>query len=184
MKLISKPILMRALNRLGELANDRGLQLEVCLYGGALMMLAYDAREITKDVDAIIRPSREGQTLARLVGRELGLPEDWLNDHVKMFIAPEEHLRDLPWEGPGIMLTAPTASYLLAMKALACRQPLPGYEGDLVDLRFLIKKLGVTSVEDIQSHVNRYYPDDVITPEHSAVMELIIQEVGRHDQRT
>jgi hypothetical protein len=118
------------------------------------------------------------------VGRELGLPEDWLNDRVKTFIAPEEHLRDLPWEGSGIMLTAPTASYLLAMKALACRQPLPGYVGDLADLRFLIKKLGLTSVDEIQSHVNRYYPDDVITPEHSAMMELIIKEVGRHDQRT
>lgn len=150
--------------------------MEVCLYGGALMMLAYDTREITKDVDAIIRPNREGRELAATVGREFGLGEDWLNDQVKLFVAPNEQLRKLPWEGPGIMLTAPTASYLLAMKALACREPLPGYEGDVQDLRFLIGKLGITSVEEIQSHIDRYYPDDVIKPEHRILLDHIIEE--------
>jgi hypothetical protein len=176
MKNISKPILLRALNRLGELADAQGLRLEVCLYGGAVMMLAYDAREITKDVDAVIRPTREGRVLAKQVGREMGLGEDWLNDQVKLFVAPREQLREIPWEGPGIMITAPTASYLLAMKALACREPFPGYEGDLADLRFLIDKLGVTSVDEVQHHIDRYYPDDVIKPEHSALIEALIAE--------
>lgn len=177
MKQISKPVLLDALTRLGALAEQEGLRLEVCLYGGALMMLAYDAREITKDVDAILYPSREGLALAVKVGRELGLGDNWLNDQVKMFIAPKEQLRNIPWESPGLMLTAPTASYLLAMKALACRQPLPGYEGDVQDLRFLIQKLGISSVDEVQAHVDRYYPDDVITTEHRLLIEQAIREV-------
>lgn len=175
MRSIDKPLLIRALTRLGELAQGEGLQLEVCLYGGALMMLAYDTRTITKDVDAIIRPTKLGMALAGRAGHELRLQENWLNDDVKMFIAPAEQTRSLPWEGPGIMLTAPTAGYLLAMKALACRQPLPGYEGDLDDLRFLIRKLGIESVEDIQEHIDRYYPDDVITVDHAAVLNDLIE---------
>lgn len=174
---ISKPVLVNALRRLGELAESAGIRLEVCLYGGAVMMLAYDTREITKDVDAIVRPSREGRRLAKQVGLELGLGENWLNDQVKMFVAPREQLRDLPWEGSGIMLTAPTASYLLAMKALACRDPLPGYEGDLEDLRFLIGKLGIRSVDQIQEHVDRYCPDDVIPARHRKLMEEIIKHL-------
>ncbi len=161
---------------MGELAEAQGIRLEICLYGGAVMMLAYDTREITKDVDAIVRPSREGYVLAKQVGGELGLGENWLNDQVKMFIAPREQLRSIPWEGPGIMLTAPTASYLLAMKALACRQPFPGYEGDLGDLRFLIGKLGIHSIDQVQEHVDRYYPDDVITAAHRKLIEVLIKE--------
>ena len=175
---MTRQVVVRALTRLGELAEELGLTLEVCLYGGALMMLAYDARIITKDVDAIVRPSVQGRKLAERVGRELGLPEGWLNDQVKMFVAPSEQLRSLPWEGPGIKLTAPTAGYLLAMKALACRDPLPGYEGDLGDLRFLIGKMGIGSVEEIQAHIDKYYPDDVITDDHRLLLESLVEEVG------
>ncbi len=173
---IKKQTVISALRRLGEMADAEGLVLEVCLYGGALMMLVYDTRTITKDVDAIIHPSREGHDLVRKVARELGLPEDWLNDDVRMFIAPAEQLRPIPWEGPGIKLTAPTAGYLLAMKALACRDPLPGYEGDLDDLRFLIRKMRIRSVDEIQAYVEKYYPNDVITSEHAVLMTSLIEE--------
>lgn len=172
-------MILRALTRLGDLAADRGLTLEVCLYGGALMMLAYDARTITKDVDAIIRPSVEGRKLAEQVGREMGLPVNWLNDQVRMYVAPSEGLRTLPWEGPGIKMTAPTAGYLLAMKALACRDPLPGYEGDVGDLRFLIRKMGIDSVDEIQAYMDKYYPDDVIMPDHRLLLESLVKEARR-----
>ena len=178
MSLLTKQLVIRALERLGELAQEQGLVLEVCLYGGALMMLAYDARTITKDVDAIVRPSTAGRKLAGQVAREMGLPADWLNDQVRMFVAPSEQLRSLPWEGPGIQLTAPAAGYLLAMKALACRDPLPGYEGDIGDLRFLIGKMNINSVDEIQAHIDKYYPNDVIKPEHRVLLESLVQERG------
>lgn len=176
MHAISRDVLIRALTRLGELADAEGIRLEVCLYGGAVMMLAYNTREITKDVDAVIQPSDIGFRLARQVGEELGLPGRWINDDVKVYLAPSGQTRDLPWDGQGITLTAPTAGYLLAMKALACRQALPGYEGDLADLRFLISKLDITSVEAIQTHIDKYYPDDVISTEHAVILQALIKE--------
>lgn len=162
---------------MGELALEKGIKLEISLYGGALMMLAYDVRQITKDVDAVLHPGREGKSLAKRVGRELGLPENWLNDDVKMYLAPTEQKRSLPWEFPGLMLTAPTAGYLLAMKALACRNPLPGYQGDLDDLRFLISKMEIKSIDEIQEVIDRYYPDDVIAAEHMELLKALIEEV-------
>lgn len=172
-------MLERALTRMGELAQRQGTKLEICLYGGAVMMLAYDTRQITKDVDAIIQPSELGWRLARQVGEEQGLPEGWMNDQVKQFVAPTERTRSLPWDAPGIALTAPTAGYMLAMKALACRQPLPGFQGDLDDLRFLIRKMGVGSVEEIQKYVDKYYPDDVIPEGDAIVLNAIIEEECR-----
>jgi len=179
MKGIDKATLLRALMRLGVLADERGLTLEICLYGGALMMMVYDARTMTKDVDAIIHPAKEGFTLAEQVGRELALPTQWLNDQVRMFVAPSEQLRIIPWEGPGIKMTAPTAGYLLAMKALACRDPLPGYAGDLEDLRFLIRKMKIRSVDEIQAHIDKYYPDDVIRADHRALLTALVEEAWR-----
>ena len=173
---ITKALLIRALTRMGELAQREGTKLEVCIYGGAVMMMAYDTRGITKDVDAVIQPSELGWKLVRQVGEELGMPEDWMNDDVRQFVAPAEQTRVLPWDAPGIALTAPTAGYLLAMKALACRQPLPGFQGDFDDLRFLVRKIGVTSVSDIQDHIDKYYPDDVITKEDAVVLKSIIEE--------
>jgi hypothetical protein len=172
-------LIRRALVRLGELADAEGIKLEVCIYGGAALMLAYDSRAITKDVDAVLRPSDAGGRLARRVAHELVLPEDWINDDVKMFLAPREGLRTLPWDSAGIAVTVPTVSYLLAMKALACRKALPGYEGDIADLRFLLHKMDITSVSQVQEHIDRYYPDDVMRPEDEALIAELIKEVRR-----
>lgn len=177
MKEMSKDVMLAALSRLGELADADGLRLECCIYGGALMMLAYDARISTKDVDAVIRPRETGLKLAEIVGKEMGLPEQWLNDQVKLFLAPREELRELPLDMKGLHVTSPVAGYLLSMKAMACRSALPGYEGDLQDLRFLIRKMEITSVAEIQKWIDRYYPDDVIPEPQRSTIEALIAEV-------
>lgn len=177
MKTMNKEVILAALSRLGELADAEGIQLECCIYGGVLMMLAYDARISTKDVDAVIRPGETGLKLAERVGREMGLPENWLNDQVKLFLAPREELRELPLDMKGVHVTSPTAGYLLSMKALACRSALPGYEGDIEDLRFLIRKMEITSVEEIQEWIDRYYPDDVIPEPQRNTIEALIAEL-------
>lgn len=176
---MDKQLILAALERLGALADDEGLKLEICIYGGAALLLAYESGAVTKDVDAVVLPTKEGKRLSAVVAREMGLPEDWLNDQVKMFAAPKEGLRELPWERRGLALTVPTASYLLAMKALACRKPLPGYEGDIADLRFLLRKMGIQSVEDVQDHIDRYYPDDVLPPADAALIQALIEEIHR-----
>jgi hypothetical protein len=177
MKELNRSVLLNALTRLGALAREEGLQLECCIYGGALMMLAYDARLSTKDVDAVLRPREDALRLAKTVADEIGLPQNWLNDQVRAFLAPSEDLRELPIEVPGLHLTSPTAGYLLAMKALSCRSMLPGYEGDLGDLRFLIQKMEIGSVDEIQAWIDRYYPDDVIPAAHRETLRLLIEEV-------
>jgi predicted nucleotidyltransferase len=86
---LTKVRLTRALRRLGELAQARKLTLEVSLYGGAVFTLVYGSRDSTRDVDAIVRPSVEGQELAAAVAREQDLPEDWLNSYVRQFLSPK-----------------------------------------------------------------------------------------------
>lgn len=174
---LNRELVMRALTRLGHLAIEEGLRLECCVDGGALMMLAYNAREATRDVDVVIRPRDPALRLAKVVAQELELPEDWLNDQVRTFLAPTQPQRVLPLDLPGVQVTAPTAGYLLSMKALACRTARPGYTGDLDDLRFLTRKMEIHDVEEIQKRIDPYDPDDVIPPAHRETLRVLISEV-------
>lgn len=180
---ISRDLIMRALRRLGELALAEGLTLEICLYGGTALMLAYGNRTATRDVDASINPREHGMRLAKIVAVELGLPDDWLNDQMKVFFAPIGARRTLPLDIPGLKLYIATASYLLALKALACRLPNPRRRGDLEDLKFLIHKMKITSLDEIQRHIDRFYPDDVPTPAQQEIMKGIIEEVARERKK-
>lgn len=178
MKAIRKDQIIRALTRLGALAQAQQIELELSIYGGCAMILAFNRRMITRDVDAIFHPKTSVRPLIAQVAEEMQLPEDWLNDDVRQFLAPEGSMRELPLDLPGIKVTAPTASYLLAMKALAGRRALPGYEGDEADLRFLINKIGIQSIDEVQAHIDRYYPDDRPNESARALITQIIKEVN------
>src|SRR5438105_4968065 len=92
---LSRAQITQALRRLGELAHKQKVTLEVSLYGGAVFTLVYGSRDATKDVDAVVRPSEIAKKLALRVAQELNLPEDWLNDQVKQFLAEKEAKRQL-----------------------------------------------------------------------------------------
>ncbi len=174
---LSRNRIVQALRRLGELAHKQKVTLEISLYGGAVFTLVYGSRDATKDVDAVVRPSEIGKTLAAKVAAELGLPEDWLNDDVKQFLAEKEAKRSLPEGdfGEGIRIVIPTAAYLLAMKLRACRPPLPGYAGDYGDIRFLVQKMGIGSAEEAEAIHDKFFPHDALTAEAREVVKGAIQ---------
>lgn len=81
-----------------------------------------------------------------------------------------------------LKITRPSASYLLAMKWLAGRSALPGYAGDIEDIRFLIRKMGIRSVEQVEEHLDRFYPHDALTPRTRELIEALLAE-QREEQR-
>jgi hypothetical protein len=174
---LTRARIVQALRRLGELALEQEVTLEVSLYGGAVFTLVYGSRDATKDVDAIVRPSHLGKVLSVRVSQELGLPDDWLNDHVKRFLAEKEAKRQLTDGefGKGLRISVPTAAYLLAMKLRACRPPLPGYEGDYGDIRFLVRKMELGSVEAAESVHDKFFPHDVLSDAAKEVVRTAIR---------
>ena len=174
---LNRARITQALRRLGELALEQETTLEVSLYGGAVFTLVYGSREATKDVDAVIRQSEIAGILAARVARELELPNDWLNDHVKQFLAEKEAKRELPQSdfGEGLRVSVPTAAYLLAMKLRACRPPLPGYSGDYGDIRFLVGKMEIGSVEAAEAIHDKFFPHDVLSDAAKEVIKSAIK---------
>jgi len=113
------------------------------------------------------------------VARELDLPEDWINSDVARFVSPKAELKrrlSEIEEATGLIVHVPSADYLLAMKALACRRPIGGYRGDLDDLAFLIRKMEIRSLDRIQEAIDRFYPDDVIREQDRALLQSLITE--------
>jgi hypothetical protein len=174
---LNRAQITQALRRLGDLALEQSITLEVSLYGGAVFTLVYGSRDVTKDVDAVVRQSEIAQQLALKVAKELSLPDDWLNDNVKQFLAENEAKRQLNQAdfGKGLSVSVPTAKYLLAMKLRACRPPLPGYPGDYGDIRFLVRKMNIASVEDAETIHDKFFPHDVLSDTAKEVVRDAIQ---------
>lgn len=183
LKKLTKQEIAAALQRLSELAQAEGVRLEITLYGGAVMLLAYDARDVTKDVDAIVHPPEVGRRLVARVAAERGLAESWLNDDVKLYISTKEAKNEmvLPGVSPaGLHITRPTAKYLLAMKVMACRKPLPGYAGDYGDIETLLRVTRCKSVAAIQDIVDTFFPDTVLPDATKVTLDGILERI-RHE---
>jgi hypothetical protein len=160
---LSKPTILSALSLLNHGLAQEGIIGELCLFGGAAMMLAFDARESTRDIDGIFVPKQKFASLVSVVGTELGLPENWLNDGVKGFVSPHGEFTDagLP-QYSHLRLLRPTASYLLAMKCLAAR--VGGYDtaGDTGDVLMLCRHLQLNEAKEILAVVSHFYPDTFV----------------------
>ncbi len=70
---------IQALERLGELAQQQEYSIELLLMGGAAMVLMYNARPSTRDVDVLVLSPQEARVvrgLAEQVAQEYDLPQD------------------------------------------------------------------------------------------------------------
>lgn len=160
---------------LGELNEELRLMEvkgELCLYGGAVMALVYDARPNTDDVDAIFKPVRHIRRAAGRIAERHNLPKDWLNYGVKMFLVPHE--QRVLFDMSNLKVYIPPGEYLLAMKALSARANLR----DRSDIKTLIVKLGVKSDEQVIEIVKHYYPNKEVKP----ATQMLLKEIfGQHD---
>lgn len=143
---------------------------EVCLYGGAVMCLAFKARPVTKDVDAVFEPVREIRRAAMKVAEKNHLAVDWLNLAVKMFVV--EHEKQILFDLPCLKVFIPESDYLLAMKVLAARADT----SDLADIRFLINLLNLETVDDVLKIVQNYYPQKEVKPAAIFALEEIFDK--------
>jgi hypothetical protein len=123
---------------------------EVCLYGGAVMCLVYDARPATKDVDAVFKPTSEIRQAISRVAERNSLPKHWLNDGVKGFLVP--HRQSIFLDLPHLKVYVPEPDYLLAMKAISARAE--SYDPE--DVKLLIHLLGHRKPDQVFEIIKKY----------------------------
>lgn len=114
--------------------NGNKLPAEIILIGGASVLINYDFREMTYDMDAIIQSSSAMKDVINVVGDRLGLPVGWLNtDFVNTdSYTPRlvEHSKYYKTFSNILQIRTISSEYLVAMKLMAGRQ----YKNDLSDV--------------------------------------------------
>ena len=148
----------RYLSELNEELRSMDVKGEICLYGGAVMALAYDARPDTKDVDAIFRPAAQIREAAAKVAKANDLRPDWLNDGVKGFLVP--HKQRILFDFSHLKIFVPEPDYLLAMKAISARHDTL----DGMDVKVLVDLLKIKNANEVLDIVEKYYPRAQIKP--------------------
>ena len=140
---------------------------EICLYGGSVMCLVYNARPSTKDVDAVFQPAKKIREAAQRVAEKYQLSEDWLNDGVKGFVV--QHPRKVLFNWPNLKVYFADPEYILAMKTLASR--VDGMDRE--DIIFLSKELKIRTSQEVFDIIEKYYPRERIKP----VTQFFIEEL-------
>lgn len=169
------PTIHRALRALNDELVCRDAQGEICLLGGTAMVLAFHARQTTKDVDAVFHPAALIREAAEAVRERLQLPNDWLNDAAKGFVSSRHEVGayDLP-QFDRLRVVAPVPEYILAMKCMASRIGSPGEADDQSDIRFLLNHLKIQDAESALEIVARYYPPERIPIRARYLLEEIL----------
>lgn len=175
MRVVSGPLLdreaiERALRLLGDRLVRRGVIADLYVFGGAAMALAYDARRTTRDVDAVIRPHGVVLAEARIVARELGLPEWWLNEQASVYVSVEGDAgASRIFDHPGLRVQVASPRHLLAMKVLASRRT------DEPDIRRLAEALGLESSAEVLAVSAEVFPDEPVPPRAALLLSDIFE---------
>ena len=176
--MLSKEKMLEYLRQLGAELSKRGMKGEILLTGGAAMCLVHSARDMTKDIDALYEPKSVINEIAAGIAEREGLASDWLNDGVKGFVgtnAPAEEFLTLD----GLRVQTVSAEYLLAMKLMSARYGETDYE----DIRFLLNKLNIITLEAATDVLLSYFPQTRVLPKTQYVLEELVGPMIKSDGR-
>lgn len=161
------------LAELGERLQGRGIEAEVYVVGGAAMMLAYDRKRVTRDIDAVGVPQEEIDVeVAAIAADQLDLDSDWLNARVLPLLPRSIDADRIEVMGaPGITVNVASPRHLLAMKARSGRS-----DRDLDDLWVLCQVLRLTDVDQVWEICEQVWGGDFIRDD---VRSLITEDLNR-----
>lgn len=165
--------------------NGSGMEAEIILIGGAAVLAKYGFREVTYDVDALVRASSAIKDAINRVGDELNLPNGWLNSdfrHTKSY-SPKlaEHSQYYRTFSNIVKIRIVTGPYLVAMKLMSGRR----YKNDISDIVGILKeekeKGTPITMEQIDKAVCDLYENWDQIPENSRAVLADIMESGDYD---
>jgi hypothetical protein len=162
-----------------------GKTVEISVYGGSALLLTYDWRHPTRDLDAVFENDKTlVRELAADIAAERGWDKDWLNDGVKGFLsqidgAPgsKQLFGTYPSEAqPGLRVLVAAPVYLFAMKCRAMRLGGASETSDVEDIKHLSISLGITTAAQAIEIVASFYPGRIIEAKTQFGIEEIFSD--------
>lgn len=167
--LLDRARLLEAFHRLADKLAMRHVVGELHVFGGAAMVLVFDARAATRDVDALFEPDQAVLDAALEVANELDLPRTWLNNQASVYVSGRLGRGTPVYDHPNLRVMATPLPHLLAMKVRAARAVR-----DAADIEVLLDELQITTVEEVTALVQRYFPDEPLTARSRQLVEDVI----------
>jgi hypothetical protein len=186
--------LLDAFDRIGRAAAQAGAKLQIAVYGGSALMLASNFRFATEDVDVskLDHPLPDWlATVVHEIAEQNHWREDWFNDGVAFHLSPladsaADHLEfgSFPRDGTpvGLVVSVPSAEYLLALKLKAFRimDPLRG-ETERLDILNLMRIVGISTAKDAIAVLGRYFPLSAASSEKQQFLLNNMNRTGAAD---
>ncbi len=139
------------------------------------MCLAFSARSSTKYIDAIYEPKTIINDIAAKIAIQKSMPESWLNDSVKGFMNARAYEKKMLLKTySNLKIYSVMPEYLLAMKLMASRMES---ETDKKDIIFLMKHLGIDTIEKANEIIESAFKSDLILPKTRYVIEECLEEI-------
>jgi hypothetical protein len=181
--------LLDAFDQIGRAAVLAGTKLQIAVYGGSALVLASNFRFATEDVHVSELERPLPGWLAEVVheiARKNLWQDDWFNDAVAFHLSSladsaADHLEfgTFPRDGtsPGLVVSVPSAEYLLALKIKAVRvlDPVRG-EVERLDTLNLMQVLGISTAEEAIALLGRYFP---VSAASSEKQRFLLQNMSR-----
>lgn len=159
----------RAFELLAKHLKRRGIVGEVHVFGGAAMVLAFNSRQATRDVDAVFAPDTYVLEAAREVAIELGLPKSWLNNQASSYVSGVAGRGTPVFDHANLRVMVTPIEHLLAMKVRAARAVR-----DTDDIRVLLSELKITKMSQVIAVVNKYFANEPLSERSSQLLEDIL----------
>ncbi len=163
-----------ALAELANQLNALNVKAKICLVGGAVMVLAFDARFSTGDIDGSMHPTDDVLAVAAEIGERRGLGAEWLNNSAQQFIPifKEPNWRPILKSG-NVEIVAADERSMMAMKMRAGRG-----SRDRLDINFLVKRCGITSVAEALQLYEEFFPEDPLPDRTLPLLDEAIAALG------
>lgn len=178
---LTKTDILRLFDLLNQELAAQNASGELYVVGGAVMCLAFGARDATKDVDALFKPARVIREAAARVAATAGVEQGWLNDAVKRYLSPRGEF-DPFLDLNHLKVYVAHPAYLLAMKCVALR--LGEEFHDLDDVRYLLRHLDVRNANDALEIVLRYFDEEQLLPKTRLILESLFDQGAKGSQMT
>lgn len=144
---------------LGERLARRGLEVELCLVGGALMPIAFRADPDSRRPEAMFAPLPTLWQETDALASDEGLPRGWLDSAVRDVISADSR-RAGAREWPNVRAFTPSPAYVLAMR---CARLHSGDDEDRRevegDVRYLMRLMWLRSFEALLREVEPYFTE-------------------------
>lgn len=159
-----------ALARVGDLLARDGVVADVHIVGGAVMVMEYDARDATADIDAFAyEPHGAVERAVAAVARDMDLPRSWLNQQASAFVPrAADWRRSRSFDHANLHVYAIAPEQLLAMKVRA------GRPTDAEDIRILCRLLSIATVDEAEEMTQRAFPGDAVPARGLALVRDIL----------